>query len=131
MSGIRICGLTVVLALLTLVMPTRAIRPRPSPPVTVTAWPQVVLAGPHVVVRVTVSVLRHPDNRGVYLQWWIGDRGEQGLSYWSIDGDSPVQHVRYVRYVRHPGALVIRATLVREIGGRARGYKAETTVEVR
>ena len=102
------------------------------PPVSVTAWPPIVIAGPAVQVRVTVLVSPHPANRGVYLQWWIGDRGEQGLSFWTIDGDSAIQHVRYIRYVRYPGVLIVRATLVREQpSGRPKGFRAEAHVEVK
>jgi len=68
----------------------------------------------------------------VYLQWWIGERGEQGLSFWTINGDSAIQYVRYIRYVTYPGVLIVRATLVREqLSGRPKGFRAEAHVEVK
>jgi len=125
--------LLATLPLLLLAGPVERRKPdSPRPAISVTTWPPIIMAGPAAQVRVTILVPPHPANRGVYLQWWIGDRGEQGLSFWTIDGDSPVQHVRGIKYVRHPGVLMVRVTLVRQRpDGRPTGLKAEARVEVR
>jgi len=101
-----------------------------EPPLRLVAFPRIVQASPDTWVRATIFVPRDKRNSGLYLQWWIGDSGEYGLSYWDLDGDSPAQYVKRIKHVSSRGLLIIRATLVRVIGGKFRGTKVEAVVEI-
>jgi hypothetical protein len=127
---LEVCGAGLLLAL-PLALPAEPAKAKKPDPISVTVWPPVILAGRGVQARVTIVIQPHLSNHGVYLQWWIGDRGEQGISFWTIDGDSPIQYVRDVKYVNCPGELTVRATLVREdSGGRSSGIVAEARAQL-